>query len=322
MRIRTVALSAAVMAVTAGAITFAQNRNPNPKFHAELNRLWEVAVKNRAAKKVTGEWDGEEPFRDSKVKIQKVAPGGSVAVTVPGDYPAGTVVLSERDLVTLSAVTVSPKSYSAQMTVAANAFPGFSRLFAMTPLGSSSDSYFPVAFIEAVYRLDLKSPDGIVVKITPLEKLFTIDAQQMNARVKYQAEYYKPNETKPFETLLGEQSFNSGNEDPAHFDISFGSSASSPQVEIEKLSAKLADPKATDADKAAAMERIMKLQQQMMQELTTNAAGMDKKVADFGCGDVTLFPTGVPGGVEGQIRCGENYHGGYLKVAGTITIVK
>ena len=39
MRIRTVALSAALMAVTAGAIALAQNRNPNPKFHAELDRL-------------------------------------------------------------------------------------------------------------------------------------------------------------------------------------------------------------------------------------------------------------------------------------------
>ena len=323
-----------LVAVTLASVTttalLAQNRNPNPKFHAEIERLSAWTAKNRAERHLqVDDVLTLNPFVVSKVKIQRVAPGASLAVTIPGDYPAGSLILSERDLVTLSDATMSARSYAARMTVAPDAFPGFSRLFVITPVSYHADfepRFLPVAFIDAVYRIDLTSPDGILVKISPSERTFTLDQNQMNAEVKYQAEFFKSGEMKPFETLNGKQTFNNANEDSAHFDITFFDAAGSPQAEIDEISNKLGDPKITAAERDALMQRLLAVQQKMIEEmtkgLTTDPASLNKKQEDFGCGLMQLYRGSTAGAVEGTVNCGENFHGGKLTVAGTMTLVK
>jgi hypothetical protein len=327
---RAIPLVVMMSAFAATAALWAQNRNPNPKFHAEIERLSAWTAKNRAEKHLTvDDVLTLNPFANSRVKIQKVAPGTSFAVTIPGDYPAGSVILSERDLVTLSDATMSAKSYAAQMTIAADAFPGFSRLFVITPISYHADfepRFLPVAFIDAVYRVDLTSPDGIVVKIAPRERTLTLDQNQINAEAKYQAEFFKSGETKPFETLNGKQTFRNSDEDMAHFDITFFDAAGSPQAEIDEIGNKMGDPKITAAERDALMQRLLALQQKMIEEmtkgLTTDPAGLNKKQEDFGCGLLQLYRGSSAGAVEGTINCGENFHGGHLKVTGTMTLVK
>jgi hypothetical protein len=63
-----------------------------------------------------------------------------------------------------------------------------------------------VALVDTLYRFDLKSPNGYTIKVTPVEKTFTI-LENRTARVKYQAEFYKPGTTTPFETIVGDESF-------------------------------------------------------------------------------------------------------------------
>ncbi|MGG7379637.1 hypothetical protein ACQ7B2_13095, partial [Escherichia coli] len=72
---------------------------------------------------------------------------------------------------------------------------------------------------------------------------------QKNARLKYQGEFYKPGETKPFETLTGFMDFNDRSEAPSHLDIGFEHSTSSPEAEMEELGKQLGDPKLTDAQR-------------------------------------------------------------------------
>jgi hypothetical protein len=325
-----VGIAVLLVCVTTGTLV-AQDRNPNPKFHAEIDRLSLWTAKNRAERHVEIDFALLQlnPFSGSKVTVQKVAPGASVVVTVPGDYPAGSVILSERDLVTLSGVTMSARTYAARMTVAPEAFPGFSRLFVVTPISYHVDyggRFLPVAFVDAVYRIDLKSPDGTMVKVAPREKTFTIDAARTNAQVAYQAQFFRPGETTPFETVNGEQHFNSLDEDRAHFEIGFSQYADSPQAEIEELSKKMADPKITEAQRNALMQRLMAVQQKYLEDMTkglqTDPASLNKRQEDFGCGTLQLYRTGQPGGVEGTFICGQNFHGGYLKVAGTMNILK
>ena len=268
------------------------------------------------------------PFRGPIARIPKVLPGGSVSVTVTGDFPAGTTFLSERDAVTISGAMKTTTTYSARLTIPPDDAPGYVRLFAITPVGI--EGFAAVAVVDAFYRFDLRSPDGYTIKITPLERTFTID--NVHASAKYQAEFYKPGQTTPFKTLTGDQTFDPGqapfaSHTPyARLDFEFDKSAGSPEAELEALNKKMADPKLPAADRNAAMVRMMEIQKKMLEDMSkalqTDPASLNKAQDDFGCGLVQLYPDkGMI--VDGNISCGQNFHGGEpLKVTGTMTPVR
>jgi hypothetical protein len=302
------------------------------KFKADHERL-QTAARDLAIKKGLSERELlrnaiSSPFKGPVANIQKVLPGGSVSVTVMGDFPAGTTFLSERDAVTISGATQTTTAYSARLTIPPNEAPGYVRLFAITPVGIAG--FAAVAVVDTFYRFDLRSPDGYTIKITPLERTFTID--NVHASAKYQAEFFRPGETKPFETVTGDQTFDPGkgpfeSHTPyARLDIEFDKSAASPQAELEALNKKMADPKISTADRNAAMARMMEIQRTMLEEMTkalqTDPASLNKAQDDFGCGLVQMYPDkGVI--VDGNIICGQNFHGGdALKVTGTMTQVR
>ncbi len=303
----------------------------NPRFKAERDRLMSVSRQGRAAANRPGEEFDTNPFEKSKVTIQTVAPGGSVSVTVPGNYPAGTVMLSERDGVTLSDAKLSATSYSGRLAIPATEFPGFARLYAFTPLSATQiqqHGYLGVTFIDAVYRLDLRSASGTVVKVTPLERTFTLDPSQRRAEVKYQAEFFKSGQTTPFETMNGTQNFESSDELSTHFDIGLTESVSSPEAAIEALMNQMNDPNLTDTQRNDLMQRLAGMQAKLFQGITpassqASAAAEQKKNDDFGCGLIQVYAkTGTTGPVEATMVCGNNFEGGNPKFTGTMTIVK
>jgi len=268
------------------------------------------------------------PFASPGIRIQKVLPGSSLPVTVRGDFPAGTVILSERDGVTLSGTVLTATSYSARLTIPPDEAPGFVRLWAFTPIGIEGPT--AVALIDTFYRFDLKSPDGYTVKIAPIERTFTI-ADNKRASARYQAEFYKPGESKPFETLTGDQSFSvadapfASHTPYARIEISFDQSATSPQAELDEIGKKMADPNTTEPERNALMARMGAVQTKMLEEMTkalkNDPASVNKKQDDFGCGFLQLFPNNG-GVVEGSFTCGKNFSDGMLKVAGTMTRVQ
>ena len=169
------------------------------------------------------------------------------------------------------------------------------------------------------------------MKVAPLEKTFTI-SDNKRARVKYQAEFYKPGEATPFETVTGDQTFSADDAPPgesrtpyAMLDIALSQSTTSPQAEIEDLSRRMADPKITEAERNRLMARIGDVQRKMLEDMTkavqTDPASLNKKQDDFGCGPLRLQPS-KGGVVEGNFDCGKDFNGGELKVTGTMTQVR
>jgi len=295
------------------------------KFQAERERADRVATDLRARKglKVTGDTLAS-PF-EKQVTIQKVRPGGSVLLAVPGDFPEGTTILSERDGAVLSGATLSASSFTARLTVGPNEGPGFVRLWGLTPTGFDTDALFTaVAFIDTLYRFELKSPSGYTVKVTPAVKSFTV-TDEMNAQAKYQAAFYKPGDTTPFETMIGEQNFTILDRAQSRLDIALTHSTTSPQAEIEDISNRLADPKLTPAQRTALMAKMGEAQQRALATLTkglqTDPTGANKETDDFGCRLLQVYP-GQAGAAEGTILCGDNFNGGMLKTTGTMTIVR
>jgi hypothetical protein len=298
------------------------------RFRAERARL-------EAAFNLKGQTENEilrnrmiNPFASPNVRIQKVLPGGSFTVTVRGNFPAGTAILSERDGVTLSGASLSTTTYSARVTIPPDEAPGFVRLWAFSPIGIEGPT--AVALVDTFYRFDLGSPNGYTVKIAPIEETFTIEDNK-RAHVKYQAEFYKPGEPKPFETVTGNQTFDvadaplQSRTPYARLEISFDQATTSPQAELEEINKKLSDPKTTEAQRNALMARMGALQTKMLEEMTkalkTDPASLNKSQDDFGCGFMQLYPSNG-GAVEGSFSCGQNFSDGLLRVTGTMTRVQ
>lgn len=299
------------------------------KFRAEADRLGNVIVKNQAEKHLS---EGEilrnrllNPFASPGARIQKILPGSSIAVTVRGNFPAGTTVLSERDSVSISGAVLSTTSYSARLTIPPDEAPGFVRLWAFTPLGIEGPT--AVALVDTFYRFDLQGPNGYVVKIAPVERTFTI-SDNARAKAKYQAEFFKPGEAKPFQTVTGYQWFEAkdapfASHTPyARLDIEFGQSTTSPEAELDAITTKMNDPKTSATERNTLLIRMMEVQKKMLDKMTkalqTDPASLNKEQDDFGCGLLQLYPS-KGGAVEGTFICGSNFNDGALKVAGTMT---
>jgi hypothetical protein len=295
------------------------------RFRADRARLEAAVERTGLTEHEVLENQLRSPFTSPGVRIQKVLPGSSLAVTVRGDFPAGTTILSERDEVTLSGAALSTTTYSARLTIPPDAGPGFVRLWAFTRIGIKGA--IAVALVDTLYRFDLKSPKGYTVKVVPIEKTYTV-ADNKRANVKYQAEFYKPGESKPFETVTGYQTFYvddaplESHTPHAMLMIGLGQSTTSPEAEIEDIGKKMGDPNITEAERNALMARMGEVQRKRMEDMTkgfqTDPATLNKKQDDFGCGDLRLYPSNG-GLVEGAFGCGKNFNGGELKVTGTMT---
>jgi len=232
MRQRAFVLVSLLFAGMAGAVVV--SAQVTTRFKAEHARLTQVGRANALAKHLS---EREllrnallNPFAYVTFNTQKVLPGGSVSVTARGNFPAGTTIISERDGVTISGAALSATTYSARLTIPADEPPGFVRLWAFDPVGIEGPT--AVAFVDTLYRFDLKSPNGYTIKVAPVGKTFTI-LENRSAQLKYQAEFYRPGEATPFETVTGDQTFDpraapyESHTPYARLDISFSYSATS-----------------------------------------------------------------------------------------------
>jgi hypothetical protein len=318
MRIRAFSSSLLLFCAAGAALLSAQST----KFEAEKIRLHQEAVKARAALGV----DVLDPTLDKKypeaviqsVKVQKLVPGASAAVALAGKFTPGTTILSDRDGAVLSAPTLSGSSYSARITVGATEGPGYVKLWAFTPVNFVW-SAMPVVFIDTVYRFDLKSANGITVKVAPMAKSFTVDDRK--AALEYKAEFFKPGATTPFETRVASMDFSPDEDTRTRLDISLREPGGSAKKDMEAISKKMEDPKLTMEQRGDLTLQLVRAQQKMMEEMTADPAGAQKKIDDFGCRILQVYP-GEGGAVTAGVTCGKNFYGGGVELTGTMTQVK
>ena len=178
----------------------------------------------------------------------------------------------------------------------------------------------PVAFVDAVYRFDLKAANGHTVTVTPTAKSFTVDDKM--ARLEYKTEFFKPGEKTPFETRVGQMTFTVEEDARTTLDVALPEPKGSAAQELEEISAKMGDPKLTPQQRSDLTVRMIQAQQRMIEEMTkANPAAAQKKADDFGCRILQVYPKEA-GAVEGNFACGKNFNGGTLRTTGTMTQVK
>jgi hypothetical protein len=257
-------------------------------------------------------------------KVLDVKPGATTSVTANGKFPPGTVFLSDLDGAALAG-TATSTTYSGRLTVAAGLLPTFVHLYAFNPV-SMGYTFVPVAFINSVYRFDLKGANGWNVKAIPTAPGFKLS--DGSAALPYRVEFYRANESKPFETLNGTLNYSAGAPASSEISVNLQPGAGNAQAEVEELTRKMSDTQAflklPEQEQNALFERITALSDQMVKDMTAqmavDPAVRQKQQDDFGCSQLTL-QSAPAGAVSGRVSCGRNVATkGILNVTGTLAV--
>jgi hypothetical protein len=171
---------------------------------------------------------------------------------------------------------------------------------------------------QQVARFDLTSANGWTITAVPTEPAFTDGGSYYS--LLYQVEFFRPNETSPFETADGTLTIDFF-EPQDSFAFSLRSTtALASQAEVDAINEQIMSDEfqsLSEAEQDAVFARSEAAVQRMMQELLE---GSDPAARDnFGCQSFTLMRGGSDE-VSGMLACGKNV--GEPAVSGTMTPVR
>lgn len=294
------------------------------RYQAEVTRLraeWSAAAKSEGFDPRNGAKRLFEAHPTPEITLARpvtIAPGRSGPVSLAGKFRPTTVFLAEHDGVTLSGGKVAGTTFTATATVAADALPGFARVFAYTPVSGAWDAA-GIVVIGTAPAFSLTASNGWTIRLTPDKTGWTVNDQE--ATLVYRAEYFKPGASTPFETMTGPLRV-SGQEQPGTaftFSLQPGN-AGTAMAEYQALMAKMADPasfaKMSARERAIFDKKMEEVGDRMTKELeamTADPAAMVARQANFGCGSISLELGGPQ--ISGYVGCGQQV--GNLKLVGT-----
>ena len=245
-----------------------------------------------------------------------IKPGQSAPLQLSGKFNERTTFLSGSSALTLSNASVGANTFSATAQAPADSAPQWVRIYAFAPV-SAAETWTPVFVGSTPPAYTLTAKNGWTVKLVPDAPTFAITAR--DASVGYRAEYYKPGETKPFETLSGSLRLDANSSGAGlQFSMQPGGQGSA-MAELEQLSNRMAElmkaGKFEGKEMAALQKKMEAVQDRLTKEMqaqVADPAAMQRKQDEFGCGTIFLEPKG--GTVTGNVSCGKNV--GSLQLTG------
>lgn len=298
----------------------------NTKYHAEVQQLRQQWSAQQQAEGLTGGAQAKALYAKyptpelTLAKTALVAPGGTAKVSLTGSFPAGTVFVIENDQLTLSGGAVAGNTYSATVTASPDAVPAFGRLHAFAPVSGASANVAAV-FVGAPPSFEFTASNGWLIKVAPTAKQFEISGP--SATVNYNADFYKPGETKPFETTTGTLSLSASNPPSDHLSFSISSAGGMAPLlqEMEAIQRQMADGaafmKKTEKEQAAIMAKLEDIGNRMaaaQETMIADPAEMQRREDAFGCSSLNIF-FAPGGGASGSVSCGKDL--GTLQLTGS-----
>lgn len=325
-RVRTYISTAVTLSLFIGSATvLVRAAGLTAKFDAEVRRLrgeWRqeqdaAGLPERTKRK---ELYGQYPTPEITLcKAVTIAPGASAPVALSGKFAAKTAFVMENDQVTLDAGTSTTTAYKAMATVAADAVPSYGRLYVYAPVSGAYNRCGAV-LVGAMPSFDLKSQkNGWTIKLAPTAKAYTVNGGQ--ATLPYKAEYFKPGETAPFETMSGTLTLSINDTPRSNYTLSMSGGATGMLMqELEALQKQMGDPavfmKKSAKEQQAYFDKMNALTEKLAKVQQTefgDPAAAQRRQDEFGCGTINLQLTAS--GVEGSVSCGKNL--GSLPFTGT-----
>ena len=311
---------ALAVALTSMVVTVRAEGTQTRAMQAALEKARTDCMANMAAA-IAAKTEAEPPPQPPPTTTALIAPGASAAVSIKRAYIKGVKFLLDIEGVTMSNVASANGTVSATLAVAAGHAPGYINLNVLHPIDCSWD-VVPIAFINTMYRFDLKGANGWTIRAVPSAKSFDANAQM--ATLPYTFEFLRVNEAKPFETRPGNMRYYVDKPSGSRLDLDIFEKESDAKTELEEIMKKMGDPKLTDAQRDALGERYGKAMARMnteMMAMMTDPNAAQKKIDDFGCRLIQAEPDGT-GKLTGAMLCGKNVNNGTVQVSGTIATVK
>lgn len=176
-----------------------------------------------------------------------------------------------------------------------------------------------------VASFDLATANGWTIKAAPTEQAFASGGSYSSLR--YQVEFYRANESSPFETADGTLSVDL---DDAQGTFQFNLQRTTPlgteaaQAELEAINKTIvseAFQNLSEAEQDAVFARSDALSEQIVQQALAaiSPATSQSWEDDFGCRSFTLTRSGA-GQVSGTVSCGKNV--GAPVLTGTMTAMR
>ena len=251
-------------------------------------------------------------------RAARVTPGATGEVTVRGKFVPGSKFLFENDVVEVVKESATATEYHATVKVPAGAGPSYSPLHVFAAVsGIEASPPCPAVYIGGKYEWEFTAQNGWRIKLHPKGDSFPKEGTEATP---YTAEFYRGNETKPFEVrefglgLVGPlygNSYSGGLEQSA----APGDAA----ADMEQLMKKAFDPSTSESERAKLMERVAEAQQAMMSKMSDPKAMQQQqqeqqnKDAEFGCKNMQFSDSADS--VEGRISCGQKV--GTISIKGT-----
>lgn len=293
-------------------------------YQAEVQRLqreWQAAQQTEGLSGSAQRKALYAKYPTPELKLAKpvaLAPGASAPLAVAGTFSPQTVFLLENDQVSLSQPTAAAGRFSATVSAAPDALPGFARLYAYTPV-SGAWTTAPAVFVGTPPTFALTASNGWAVALVPQASSFTLDGAE--ASVRYKAEFRRAGESAVFETASGTLTLDGtrGPTDQWSMSITAGE-AGSAMEEMLAIQAQMGDMNAymkmTEKQRDALSAKLEALGERMTKEAEATMAdptAAQRKQDAFGCQYVSLTLAGSS--VTGHVSCGKDV--GSLQVTGT-----
>ena len=240
-----------------------------------------------------------------------LTPGTTVNLLVRGKFVPGSKFLFENDAVEVVKENATATEYQATLRVPSSVGPGYSPLHVFAAV-SGYEATCPAVYIGGKYEWEFTVQNGWRIKLHPAGDTFPTEGSA--PEVKYTAEFYRANESKPFEVRefsLGLKGTLYGNAYSGGLTQSASASGGSAGLDMQKIMQKLMDPNTSPQERQELAKHMGDLQQRMLQQ-TQSVTQQAQEDAKFGCQNLNFSANADP--VEGQVSCGPN---GTLAIKGS-----
>lgn len=308
-------LYAMALVVLTVALVASAVRAQSTSFQARRTEIQKQAAAERNQAQLNGETNRKKLYGlypTPEIPLAKpvlMAAGTTAPLAIIGKFGAKTTFVSYNDGVELTNAVVALNSFKATVSAAAGLPPGWCRIYAFAPV-SGAEGWTPAVFIGSPVTYTLTAKNGWTIKLEPETPAFGI-TKPGTATIVYKAQFFKPGQTKPFETTSGPLTIEAESGPGSYMFMMSAGNSGSAAAELQDLTVKLMAlaqaGKVSSPEFAALQKKVEATQARAMKEMEAmikDPAAAQKKQDDFGCGTINLFIS--KNQISGNITCGKN----------------
>ena len=246
-------------------------------------------------------------------------PGSSGELVIKGKFVPGSKVLLESDSLQIVKESLTSTEYRATIKAPAGIGPEEANCEIYSPVSGGYTSGRKAVVVKGKFQWDLQGPNGlrIVARSAQDTRGQTHDS---GGEMTYNLEFFKANQTTPFEKRSAKLYFSPWEDTQYRFSIEEPAPGGDAQQQMMALIQKMGDPNLSDAQREKLTAQVEAMQTKLMAEMQKMAdpaygRQLEAKKEEFGCESLSLSLQGTQ--AQGRLSCGSKF-GRAISVTGTM----